>query len=117
MVILHKYLECERQYALTLLCHIRILLHFEAGLQMNFPYYLWRSLGKMSNQVRRNTKGHYKRLYHHGLANMLIVVELHDRHTARDNFLSRNSFDQQHNERVTEYRVDAHSLDNKDSVT
>jgi hypothetical protein len=51
LVVLQRFLTCEGRYAQTYQYHIRLLLHFEPGKQINFPYYLWRILIKMSSLV------------------------------------------------------------------
>jgi hypothetical protein len=48
LVILQIFLTCEGRYAITFLYHLRLLLHFEGGPKMNFPYFLWMSLSKMA---------------------------------------------------------------------
>jgi hypothetical protein len=54
--ILQRYLTCEGRYALTYQYHVRILLHFESKELINFPYYLYKSLEKMSKMVKRNSE-------------------------------------------------------------
>jgi hypothetical protein len=92
MVILQKYLTCEGRYVITFLYHIIILLHFESGNKLNFPYFLWKSLHKMSQQIQRNPRNPLRSLHHHGLINILIMEELHSRGDNWDDFLKRNGF-------------------------
>ena len=53
LYILQKFLTYEGHYSLTFLYHIHLLLHSELGKLINFPYFLLRSLEKMSKGVQR----------------------------------------------------------------
>ena len=75
--VLQKYLTYEGRYVTTLNYHIHQLLHFEAELEMNFPYFLCKSLAKMSRRVQKNYGNPYNSIYHHGLVKILIEDELH----------------------------------------
>jgi hypothetical protein len=90
--ILQRYLTCEGRYALTYQYHVRILLHFESKELINFPYYLYKSLEKMSKMVRRNSQNPQSSLYHHGLVKMLVEAELRKINKTWDQFLGENAF-------------------------
>jgi hypothetical protein len=72
LISLHNFLTCEGRYGVTFLYHLRLLLHFEDGLQINFPYFLWMSLGKMVRGVRSSSKKPETSLYHHGIIKLLV---------------------------------------------
>ena len=77
LYVLQKYLTYEGRYVNTLNYHIRLLLHFEAELEMNFPYFLYKSLAKMSRRVQKHYGNPYNSLYHHRLVKILIEDQLH----------------------------------------
>jgi hypothetical protein len=89
LYVLQKYLTCEGRYVITLNYHVRLLLHFEAELEMNFPYFLCKSLAKMSRRVQKHSGNPYNSLYHHGLIKILIEDELRLRRDNWDNFVTR----------------------------
>ena len=77
LYVLQKYLTCEGRYVTTPNYHIFLLLHFEAELEMNFPYFLYKCLAKMSRRVQKHSGNPYNSLYHQGLVKILIEDELH----------------------------------------
>ena len=77
LYVLQKYFACEERYAITLNYHICLLVHFEAKLEINFPYFLYKTLAKMSRRVQKNSINPYNSIYHHGLVKILIEDELH----------------------------------------
>ena len=89
LYVLQKYLTCKGRYVTTLNYHIHLLMHFEAELEINFPYFLCKSLGKMLRRVQKHSGNLYNRLYHHGLVKILIEDELHLRKDGWVNFVER----------------------------
>jgi hypothetical protein len=63
-------------YVLTFLYHLRILLHFEGGPEIDFPYFLWMSLNKMVRGVKSLSKTEKTSIYHQGLIKMLVIHEI-----------------------------------------
>jgi hypothetical protein len=88
LIFLQRYLTCEGRYNLTFTYHIRILQHFAQGKEMNFPYFLWRSLKKMCEVVKRSVVNPEQHLFHHGLIKLLIVTELKVRKNTWNNFIA-----------------------------
>ena len=86
--ILHKYIIREGRYTVTLQYHIQLLLHFESGMLLNFPYFLYKSLVKMSRQVQKNTNNHFSSLHHSGLIKLLIFHELQRKNDSWGGFLA-----------------------------
>ena len=76
LYVLQKYLTYEGMYVITLNYHVFQLLHFKDGLEMNFPYFMCKSLAKMSRRVHKEYGNPYNSLYHHGLIKILIEYEL-----------------------------------------
>ena len=76
LVIITKLITCEGRFSTLKACHFFLLAHFEFGKLLNFPFYFWKSLGKMASQVRKNLENLTHSLYHHGIIKILILVEL-----------------------------------------
>ena len=89
LYVLQKYLTSKGRYVTTLNYHIRLLLHFEAEPEMNFPYFLCKSLAKMSRRVQKHSGNPYNSLYHHGLVKILIEDEMHLQKDNWANFVDR----------------------------
>jgi hypothetical protein len=53
---LQRFLTSGGRYVVTLLYHLRVLMHFEEGPKIDFPYYLWMSLSKMVRGVKSLSK-------------------------------------------------------------
>jgi hypothetical protein len=71
--------------------HIR-LLHFTGKVQMNVPYYLLRSIGKMSYRVQAKSKDVDSSLFHSGLIRMLVSEELGKKEISWEHFLITSHF-------------------------
>ena len=49
---LQRFVTSDGRYVVTFLYHLRLLLHFEGGPKMIFPYFLWMSLNKMARVIK-----------------------------------------------------------------
>jgi hypothetical protein len=67
--------------------HIRILLHFTGKDEMNIPFYLLRSMGKMSDRVQAKSKAVDTSVFHSGLIKMLVLEELKKRNIPWEQFI------------------------------
>ena len=65
-------------------------MHF-IGFQLNVPFYLLRSLYKMSKRYKRQSVD--SSLFHHGLIKILLIHHLSNVGDCWDGFLIRNGFD------------------------
>ena len=82
-------LSYEGHYSLTFMYHIWLLLHFKSGNIINFPYFLLRSLKKMSEGVHRGKASQVTcKLYHHGLIAILVKKELEVKNMTWEVFLN-----------------------------
>jgi hypothetical protein len=54
--------------------HTRPLIHFTSKYGMNIPFYLLRSMGKMSDRVQAKSKAVDTSVFHSGLVRMLVIV-------------------------------------------
>jgi hypothetical protein len=73
LISLQRFLTCEGRYVVTFLYHLKLLLHFEGGAQIDFPYFLWMSLNKMVRGVKSTSKKPKNSIHHHGLVKLLVV--------------------------------------------
>jgi hypothetical protein len=60
------------------------------GFQLNMPYYLWRSLFKMTKRYQRQQLDSI--LFHHGLIKILLIHQLKLQNDDWNAFLTRNGF-------------------------
>jgi hypothetical protein len=74
--IIQRYFTCEGRFNMLYRYHIRILLHFTGKDEMNIPFYLLRSMGKISDRVQAKSKVVYTSSFHSGLISMLVLEEL-----------------------------------------
>jgi hypothetical protein len=89
LLILKQFVTCEGHYGLVFLYHIRLLMHF-IGFQLNVPFYLLRSLYKMSKRYKRQSLD--SSLFHHDLIKILLIHHLTTVGDCWDGFLTRNGF-------------------------
>ena len=90
LFVLQKIVTREGRYTLTFQYQIRLLLHFQSKLTLDFPLFLYKSLVKMSGQVKRNAHNPLSSLHHSGLIKILICYELEQRNDTWIAFLDRN---------------------------
>jgi hypothetical protein len=74
----------------VLLHHLRLLMVF-MGYQLNMPYYLHRSLFKMSKKYKRHQAD--SSLFHYGLVKLIVVGHLSLHRDCWSNFIARNGFE------------------------
>ena len=74
--IIQRYFTCEGRFNTLYQYHIRLLLHFAGKVKMNIPYYLLRSIGKMSDRIQSKYKDVDARIFHSRLIRMLVSEEL-----------------------------------------
>jgi hypothetical protein len=90
--IIQRYFSCEGRFNTLYHYHIRLLLHFTGKVQMNVPYYLLRSIGKMSDRVQAKSKDVDSSLFHSGLIRMLVSEELGKKEISWEHFLVTSHF-------------------------
>ena len=56
--------------------HLRLLLNFVGKRSLDFPFYLYKILAKMSEKDQVKTKGNETSLFHHSLIKLLVLEEL-----------------------------------------
>jgi hypothetical protein len=74
--IIQRYFTCEGIFNTLYQSHMWLLLHFTGKVEMNIPYYLLRSIGKMSYMIQDKSKDVDSILFHSGLIRMIVFEEL-----------------------------------------
>jgi hypothetical protein len=85
--IIQRYFTCEGRFNTLYQYHIRLLLHFTGKDEMNIPFYLLRSIGKMSDRVQSKSKAVDTSIFHSGLIRMLVSEELRKRNISWEQFI------------------------------
>ena len=75
------YITCEGRYNRVMIYHFKLINHFIGTNPLNLPFYLYKILTKMAQQVRAKPTKTAGRLSHHGLIK-LISFELLQRRNA-----------------------------------
>jgi hypothetical protein len=90
--IIQRYFTCEGRFNTLYQYHIRLLLHFTGKVEMNIPYYLLRSIGKMSDMIQSKSKDVDTSLFHSGLIRMLVSEELGKKEISWEHFVVASHF-------------------------
>jgi hypothetical protein len=88
-MITKQFITYEGRDGFVFLYHLQLLMVF-MGYELNMPYYLHRSLFKMSKRYKRNQSD--TSLFHFGLIKMLVVCKLDLHCDCWDEFIKRNDF-------------------------
>jgi hypothetical protein len=99
LLILKQFVTCEGRYGLVFLYHIRLLMHF-IGFDLDMPFYLLRSLYKMSKRYKR--QGVDSSLFHHGLVKILLMHHLSTIGDSWEEFFNKEWFRSRLTVRLTE---------------
>jgi hypothetical protein len=89
LMVIKQFITCEGRYGFVFLHHLRLIMVF-MGFELNMPYYLHRSLFKMSKKYKRNQADNS--LFHYGLVKMIVVCHLRLHRDFWDDFLACNNF-------------------------
>lgn len=76
LFVIQKYFTCEGRFHMVYMYHFRLLLHFTGKQSFDLPFYLFRSLGKMSDKVQARAEGSETSIFHHGLIKLLMLEKL-----------------------------------------
>jgi hypothetical protein len=90
--VIQMYFTCEERFNMEYQYHIRLLLYFTEKESMNLPFYLFRSIGKMSDRVQAKSKQVDTSAFHSGLIKMLVLEELKKTNIYWDDFLDASGF-------------------------
>jgi hypothetical protein len=90
LMIIKQFITCEGRYGFVFLHHLCLLMVF-MGYKLNMPFYLHRSLFKMSKKYKKNQAD--SSLFHYGLVKIIVVCHLGLHGDCCSNFLARNDFE------------------------
>jgi hypothetical protein len=76
LIIIHRYITCEGRFSLVYIYHIRLLMHINGDYPLNLPYFLLKSLSKMSKRVQSHPATAKGSLFHQVLIKTLVVSSL-----------------------------------------
>jgi hypothetical protein len=93
--VVQKYITCEGRFSTIHLYHMRFLLHLNGDNKMNLPYFLLKSLVKMSNKIQTHPNTAQYSIFHQGLIKVLVMQELNKTHLSWEQFLSSLGFEEQ----------------------
>lgn len=72
LLILQKFITCEGRFGSMYVYHIRLLMNFIENGNLNLPFFLLNSLGRMETNVQNKVESIETTLYHHGLVKILV---------------------------------------------
>jgi hypothetical protein len=90
--VIQRYFTCEGRFNMVHQYHIRLFLHFTGKEAMNLIFYLFRSIGKMSDRVKSKSKKVDTIVFQSGLIKMLVMEELRKTKTNWETFLTSSQF-------------------------
>jgi hypothetical protein len=90
--VIQRYFTCEGKLKMIYQYHIRLLLHFTGKDAMNLPFYMFRSIGKMSDRVQVKSKAVDTSVFHSGLIKMLVMDELRKKNIDWEAFITSPHF-------------------------
>ena len=74
LVVIQKYFTCERRFNLAFLYHFKLLMHFTRKEAINIPFFLFISIGKMSDKVQAKPSASLPALFHSSLIKLLVFA-------------------------------------------
>jgi hypothetical protein len=78
LIIIHRYITYEGRFSLVYIYHIRILMNLNGDYPLNLPYFLLKSLTKMSKRVQSLSTNAKNNLFHQVLIKTLVVSSLRE---------------------------------------
>jgi hypothetical protein len=71
-----SYIIGEGQFNIVHCYQIHLLMLLSGDIEINFPYYLLKSLTKMARRVQGHPESAHKIMYHRGLIKLLVTFAL-----------------------------------------
>ena len=96
--VLQNYITCEGRYAYVFKYHFRFLQHLVGESKMSLPFFLFKSLQKMSSRVREHHDHTTQSIFHHELIKLIISTALQREGKTWDYFLFWSGFQIKHEE-------------------
>jgi hypothetical protein len=85
--VIRRYFTCEGRFDRVYPYHIRLLMHFTGKKPLNLPFFLYRSLEKMADNIQAKADQPGNNLSHLSLIKLLVVEELRHLNKDWDSFL------------------------------
>jgi hypothetical protein len=76
LAVVQKYITCEGRFSIIHFYHMHFLMHLNGDQEMNFPFYLLKSLTKMAKRIQSHPKTAHKILFHQGLIKILVMYAI-----------------------------------------
>jgi hypothetical protein len=95
LTLVQKYITGEGQFSYAYHYHMRIFMHLNGDIEMSLPFYLLKSLTKMSKRVQNHPQTARKSLFHQGLMKMLVLYALREVQMTWRQLLSSVGLDEQ----------------------
>ena len=89
---LQSYITCEGRYAFVYKYHFRFLQHLAGESRMSLPFFLLKSLQKMSGRIKEHQDHTALSIFHHGLIKLIIGTALQREGETWDYFLFWSGF-------------------------
>jgi hypothetical protein len=78
LMVIHRYITCEGCFSFVHLYHIILLMHLNGDIPLSLPFFLLKSLTKMSKRIQSHPAIASKSLFHQRLINVLVVYALNE---------------------------------------
>lgn len=93
LVVIQKYFTCEGRFNLAFLYHFKLLMHFIGKEAINIPFFLFWSIGKMSDKVQAKPTVSSPALFPSSLIKLLVLEELNKTGKTWESFLTSNNYE------------------------
>ena len=93
LVVIQKYFTYEGRFNLAFFYHFKLLMHFTGKEAINIPFFLFRSIGKMSDKVQAKPTASSHALFHSSLIKLLVLEELGKIGKTWESFLTSNHYE------------------------
>ena len=78
LIVIHRYITYEGRFSLVYIYNVRILMHLNGDYLLNLPYFLLKSLTKMSKRVQSLSTNAKSSLFHQVLIKTLVMSALRE---------------------------------------
>ena len=97
MKIIMKYFTCEGRFSGVYSYHIRLLMHFTKTKLLHMPYYLCKSIEKMSFVMKNGPLSQQmSRIFHHSLIKVIVSHQLEQQGIPWEVFITHDDFTTPH---------------------
>lgn len=75
LIFIQKYFTCEGMLSMVYQYHFKLLLHFIGKHPLDIPFHMFRSLGKMVDNVQAKLDANNTYVFLYGLIKLLVVED------------------------------------------